>query len=89
MVNGSSLFQSALMITECKFCDYVFFRNRFVKFFEPLPYSKKAVLKKINTLIKQYKSVKGVIDNEKAQKILLAKDLERIRDTLENVSIPL
>ncbi|MBW3005996.1 hypothetical protein KY344_04375 [Candidatus Woesearchaeota archaeon] len=88
MVNGGSYFQSALMITRCDFCDYVFFRNRFVKFFEPLPYSKKAVLKKINSLIKDYKNNKGVVDNEKAQRILLSRDLEKIRDTLKNVNIP-
>lgn len=87
-ISAGNYFESTLMTTECSFGDYLNFADRFIKNFEPLPYSKKSVLKQINALIKQYKRVAGVINNEKAEKILLAKDLEKVCHTLQNVRIP-
>jgi len=77
MLNGLVCLVEGLLLSDHNMADYNKFLKRFYKF-KSLPYQKREVLKKIKETYEQYANYKGKISQSKANKLLLAEDLQKI-----------
>lgn len=82
---GLNYLLPGIFLTECNFANYVKFKKKLQEHFSHLPFEKEEVIAKINELIK----VKdGKINQNKAEELLFAEELKKIKRSLKEADIP-
>lgn len=87
MMNSISYLEGAIYKTRCGFARESAFINKIKKDFVGIDPSKKAILEKINELIKRFEKIDGNIGQTEALNLLIANDLKNIKKTIENSEI--
>lgn len=84
-LTGLNYLLPATFLTKCSFSSFLNFKDYFSDF-KQLPYDKKIVIKKLDEILSNnnYKE----INQETAKQILLNRDLEKIKNSLQKYEIP-
>lgn len=84
---GLNYLLPGVFLTKCNFSSYTNFKKRFRDEFSRLPFDREQVIKKITEIIDDY-SRKEPVTKEKAERLLIAEDLKKVKNTLMEADIP-
>lgn len=87
MRSGQNFLDAGIYASNGAFASYKFFFRFVGPHFKNVKYSKTETLKKLKQLKKKFSTVKGKVDQKKAQELLVAKDIDKIIKALEKIKL--